>query len=356
MTMRRRLGAVIVGVVLVAGLAACGDGGAAKSGPDFAARSGGDAAADEGSVGRGGDRDAAGTGTADSPGGGAESGTATRGDVPGPLNRVGSPAGLRSGLTEVDPARFRIDSGGYNVLGFRTASARRGMCYFSETYVNCTGTAAPEIADIAVGPFTGRPGGIALTSQGQAVYSLFEGIPPPQTDLGPGEYFTFGEITCAAVDGQTFGCATEAAGFQIAGADARVDVLYGPWSVDRSAADQAPGADIGAGPVTGAGAGSAADTQDSAADPVVPAGTVCAPDRMLDEPVRVEHGAIACGPAREVIAQYLRIRETEGGGNTLSAGVGPDWHCSSPTYARSQELGAAVTCSDRTGVRIAIPL
>lgn len=224
------------------------------------------------------------------------------------------------------------------------------MCYFSETYVNCTGTAAPEIADIAVGPFTGRPGGIALTSQGQAVYSLFEGIPPPQTDLGPGEYVTFGEITCAAVDGQTFACATEAAGFQIAGPDARVSVLYGPWTVDRSAADQARGGDTAAKP------GTAGDGQDSAADPAVRAGTVCGPDRTLDEPVRVEHGAIACSAAREVIARYLQIRDAEGGGNTLSAAVGANWHCSSPTYVRSSELGAAVTCSDQTGVRIAIPL
>jgi|GEM_PF-3884104 len=351
MTMSRRLGAVIVGVVAVAGLAACGSGDEGGSGADGSARSAvGDTAAaeaDSGRAGADGDGGAGGDESTDRSGPGeATSGTATRGDVDGPLSRVGTPAGLRSGLTAVDPAQ--LTSGGYNVVGFRTGPERRGMCYFSEDFVNCTGTAAPQIADIAVGPFTGRPGGIALTSQGQARYSLFEGIPPPQVDLASGEYFTFGEITCAAVDTRTFGCATEAAGFQITGDDARIDVLYGPWSVDRSAADETTGPSSGTAPADRGDAG--------AADPVVEAGTVCAPDRVLDSPARIDHGAVSCSQAREVLAQYLQIRDSEGGGNTLSADVGADWHCSSPTFARSQELDAAVTCSDRSGVRIAVPL
>ena len=59
----------------------------------------------------------------------------------------------------------------------------------------------------------------------------------------------------------------------------------------------------------------------------------------------VVKGEMTCAEAMDVLDRYDAIKDTEGGGNTLTAQVG-DWTCSSPTAARSEELGAVTVCED----------
>lgn len=60
---------------------------------------------------------------------------------------------------------------------------------------------------------------------------------------------------------------------------------------------------------------------------------------------QVEKGEMTCEEAMEVLDEYDAVKDSEGQGNTLAVSIG-EWNCSSPSYARSQQLQASTVCEN----------
>lgn len=221
-----------------------------------------------------------------------------------------------------------------------TLDGEKSECFYSDGAVTCIGKADSSIPDVEVPPFPPQsPGAIMLNTAG-AAYTLVEGVPPAQEELDDGQWTSFGTAACAKTDGNKLVCQSDNAAFAIEGKDRKIRTSGKVFdSVEELKAQ-------GSEPARGYSQGT---------DALVRGPMMCGAmeGHRLAEVVK---GEMTCAEAMDVLDRYDAIKDTEGGGNTLTAQVG-DWVCSSPTYARSQELQAATVCEDtERGLQVHEPL
>ena len=210
-----------------------------------------------------------------------------------------------------------------------TLDGKKSECFYSDGAVTCIGKADSSIPDVEVPPFPPQsPGAIMLNTSG-AAYTLVEGVPPAQEELDDGQWTSFGTAACAKTDANKLVCQSDNAAFAIEGKDRNIRTSGKVFdSVEELMAQ-------GSEPARGYSQGT---------DALVQGPMMCGAmeGHRLAEVVK---GEMTCAEAMDVLDRYDAIKDTEGGGNTLTAQVG-DWTCSSPTAARSEELGAVTVCED----------
>lgn len=210
-----------------------------------------------------------------------------------------------------------------------TLDGKKSECFYSDGAVTCIGKADSSIPDVEVPPFPPQsPGAIMLDTAG-AAYTLIEGMPSAEEELDDGQWTDFGNVACAKTDANKLVCQSDGAAFAIEGKDKKIRTSGTVFdSVEELAAQ-------GTRPAT---------DYDQGTDALVRAPMTCGAmeGHRLAE---VAKGEMTCAEAMDVLDRYDEIKQSEGTGNTLTAEVG-DWTCSSPTFARSEELQAVTVCED----------
>lgn len=239
-------------------------------------------------------------------------------------------------LQQVDPSTFRdhsVQSLTYVVDG------TTGECFVNGLIVTCIGTAADDVPNVDMPPFSGRPGAVAIASSGVA-YVIAEGVQPAKTELETGQWVNFGAVKCAKPDDSTLACVSDGAAFQIQGSDRDITTdgpVLDPEELRANAGDQ-PGTEYQTG-----------------TDVLVQAPMLCGAmegHRLAD----VVEGEITCEEAMAVLDEYDERMPSEGTGNAMYVEF-DGWVCSSPTYGRSQELKAKSVCDhEDRGIRVQAPL
>ncbi|WP_295627622.1 hypothetical protein [uncultured Corynebacterium sp.] len=238
-------------------------------------------------------------------------------------------------LQQVDPSRFRE---GTRQSLIYDVDGTKGECFVDDEFVTCIGTAADDVADVEMPPFSGRPGAIMLGSAG-AAYTILEGAPPAVAELGTGQWVNFGPIKCAKPDDARLACVSDGAAIAIEGAGRDIvtdGALYDVQGLIATAGNRPP------------------TEYETGTDVLVQAPMVCGAmegHRLAD----VVEGEITCAEAMAVLDEYDARKHAEGGGNSLFTSF-DGWGCSSPTAARSDELAASAVCEhpDR-GIRVEAP-
>ncbi|MFD5867515.1 hypothetical protein ACFWGD_02715 [Corynebacterium sp. NPDC060344] len=239
-------------------------------------------------------------------------------------------------LQQVDPSTFR--EGTRQALKF-VVGGTAGECFVGGEFVTCVGTAAGDVPDVDMPPFSGRPGAVMVGAAGVA-YTIAEGAPPARAELETGQWVNFGAVRCAKPDDARLACVSEGAAIQVEGAGRDITTqgtLYDAADLHSTATDAPP------------------SEYSTGTDVLVQAPMTCGAmegHRLAD----VVDGEITCEEAMGVLDEYDSRKHSEGGGNTLSVEF-DGWMCSSPTAARSQELRATTVCEhgDR-GIRVQAPM
>lgn len=231
-----------------------------------------------------------------------------------------------SAYQKIDVQRFSQNG----IKAFYVAlDGKKSECFYSDGAVTCIGKADSSIPDVEMPPFPPQsPGAIMLNTAGTA-YTLVEGVPPAQEELDDGQWTSFGTAACAKTDANKLVCQSDNAAFAIEGKDRKIRTSGKVFDSAEELAAQDTG------PARG---------YDQGTDALVRAPMTCGAmegHRLAD----VVKGEVTCAEAMDVLDRYDAIKYTEGGGNTLTAQIG-DWTCSSPTAARSEELGAVTVCED----------
>ena len=231
-----------------------------------------------------------------------------------------------SAFQKIDVQRFSMN--GMKAF-YVMLDGEKSECFSSDGGVTCTGKADSSIPDVEMPPFPPQsPGAIMLNAPG-AAYTLIEGLPSAEEELGDGQWTNLGNVACAKTDANKLMCQSDGAAFAIEGKDKQIRTSGTVFdSVDELAAQET-------GPPRG---------YDQGTDALVRGPMTCGAmeGHRLAEVVK---GEMTCAEAMDVLDRYDAIKDTEGGGNTLTAQVG-DWVCSSPTFARSEELQAVTVCED----------
>ncbi|SDS72921.1 hypothetical protein [Corynebacterium timonense] len=234
-------------------------------------------------------------------------------------------------LQQVSPTLF--DADGSKMFSFVNGGAASQCVFYGA--VTCFGTPDKSVPDVD----GGRPGAVQISADGVA-YTNAEGIPPATAELKPGQWVNLGNVQCAKPDNESLVCTSDSAAFEIAGADHRI-VTEGPVLSSRELTEKAL-AQPGMGYETGT-------------DVLVQGPIMCGAmegHRLAD----VVTGEITCAEAMDVLDRYDARKFEEGMGNTISVSF-DGWDCSSPTAARSEELGAATVCYNKQrGIEIRDPL
>lgn len=231
-----------------------------------------------------------------------------------------------SALQKIDVQRFSMN--GMKAF-YVMLDGEKSECFSSDGGVTCTGKADPSIPDVEMPPFPPQsPGAIMLDTAG-AAYTLIEGMPSAEEELDDGQWTDFGNVACAKTDANKLVCQSDNTAFAIEGSEKKIRTSGTVFdSVEELMAQ-------GKEPATDYKQGT---------DALVRGPMMCGAmeGHRLAEVVK---GEMTCAEAMDVLDRYDEIKQSEGTGNTLTAEVG-DWTCSSPTFARSEELQAVTVCED----------
>lgn len=115
-------------------------------------------------------------------------------------------------IVDVDPAVFAQDN---NYIFTYTVGGERGECFISDQGVSCTGNAPENAPEIQMPPFPkGQPKAIAAGPRG-LYYTVFEGVPPAQAALEPGQRIQAGAGSCVAETPERLRCEAQGRAFSI---------------------------------------------------------------------------------------------------------------------------------------------
>lgn len=253
-------------------------------------------------------------------------------DMPSPTQDA-SDVSTEDSIGFDESAYQKIDVQRFSMNGMKAfyvmLDGEKSECFSSDGGVTCSGGADASVPDVEVPPFPPQsPGAIMLDAPG-AAYTLIEGLPSAEEELDDGQWTDFGNVACAKTDANKLVCQSDGAAFAIEGKDKKIRTSGTVFdSVEEFAAQ-------GTGPAT---------DYDQGTDALVRAPMTCGAmeGHRLAE---VAKGEMTCAEAMDVLDRYDEIKQSEGTGNTLTAEVG-DWTCSSPTFARSEELQAVTVCED----------
>lgn len=230
-----------------------------------------------------------------------------------------------SGLQQVDVQKFQTQFGKNFTFSI---GGKKGECFVSAGVV-CTGKASDDVPDIEIEPFPKmRPGAIVLGHFG-AAYTMIEGRPNAERELEPGQWVNFGNTKCARNDEDSLICESKSAAFKISGKDHLIHTAGKLFDSESDLWAQ------GDGPVR---------EYDQGDNVLVSAPMLCGAMKG-HRLAQVEKGEMTCEEAMEVLDEYDAVKDSEGQGNTLAVSIG-EWNCSSPSYARSQQLQASTVCEN----------
>ncbi|AZA08587.1 hypothetical protein [Corynebacterium pseudopelargi] len=96
-----------------------------------------------------------------------------------------------------------------------TVGGESGECYISDKGVACTGQAPEDAPEVEMAPLPRqKPGAIAAGENG-LYYTIFEGVPPAQKDLEPGQRIAAGAGVCTAENADLLRCESNGKSFSI---------------------------------------------------------------------------------------------------------------------------------------------
>ena len=264
-----------------------------------------------------------------------------------------STTGEDGAFTDVDPALFANRSS--HVFSFETAAGGKSMCVFTEAVAACTGDAPDDVPDVEVPPFpASRPGAATVSADGIR-YTMLEGVPPAEAELGTQERVKFGDVTCELSEKSDLTCNVGENSLHVSGANPDLStsgtVIVTEPTTARSTSTS-PSATTSESPSSPASETNLDGDYSEDDEPVAP-GTMCgaASGNTL---VKVESGTVSCLDAQSIIDEYKDTRQASGGGNTLAMMV-QGWSCSTPTAGRAQETGASIICDGPDGEHITAP-